>query len=77
MPDVSPGYGILLLLGIGVFGGMLGAWLFQRLRIPQVIGYIAIGLLLGDSGFGVIALPDLVIWVWACSRRAVSPSVSR
>jgi Kef-type K+ transport system membrane component KefB len=56
---------------------MLGAWLFQRLRIPQVIGYIAIGLLLGDSGFGVIALPDLVIWVWACSRRAVSPSASR
>ncbi|WFB35147.1 cation:proton antiporter [Kiritimatiellota bacterium B12222] len=45
---------ILLILGIGVFGGMMGAWLFQKLRIPQVIGYIAIGLIIGRSGLGII-----------------------
>lgn len=46
--------GILLILGIGVFGGILGAWVFQKLRIPQVIGYIAIGLIIGRSGLGII-----------------------
>lgn len=54
-----PGLGILLILGIGVFGGVLGAWLFQRLRIPQVIGYIAIGLLLGPSGLGILHQQNL------------------
>jgi Kef-type K+ transport system membrane component KefB len=46
--------GVLFILGLGVFGGMLGARLFQRLRIPQVIGYIAIGLAVGQSGLGII-----------------------
>lgn len=50
---------ILLLLGIAVFGGMLGAWIFQRLRIPQVIGYIAIGVLLGESGLELFHLQDI------------------
>jgi Kef-type K+ transport system membrane component KefB len=52
--------GVLFILGMGVFGGMLGAWLFQRLRIPQVVGYIAIGLLLGESGLQLIRIPDIV-----------------
>ena len=47
--------GILLILGIGVFGGILGAALFQRLRFPQVVGYIFIGILIGQSGFKLIA----------------------
>jgi Kef-type K+ transport system membrane component KefB len=51
--------GILLILGIGVFGGILGAWAFQRLRIPQVIGYIAIGLLIGQSGLNIIGDVEL------------------
>lgn len=46
--------GLLFILGIGVFGGIMGAWLFQRLRIPQVIGYIVIGLIVGQSGLGII-----------------------
>ncbi|HPJ71630.1 MAG TPA: cation:proton antiporter, partial [bacterium] len=45
---------ILALLGIGAFGGILGARLFQLLRIPQVVGYIAIGVLIGKSGIGLI-----------------------
>lgn len=52
-------FGILLLLGIGVFGGILGAWGFQKLRIPQVIGYIAIGLLIGQSGLNIIGDVEL------------------
>jgi Kef-type K+ transport system membrane component KefB len=50
----SESTGILILLGMGVFGGLLGASLFQRLRIPQVVGYIAIGLLIGEVGFGFV-----------------------
>ena len=46
--------GLLFILGVGVFGGTLGAWLFQRIRIPQVVGYIVIGLLLGQSGLHVV-----------------------
>jgi Kef-type K+ transport system membrane component KefB len=45
---------ILFLLGFGVFGGMLGAWFFQKIRFPQVVGYIVIGLLIGKAGFGII-----------------------
>lgn len=45
---------ILLLLGIAIFLGATGGKLFQRLRIPQVVGYIVIGLVLGQTGFGFI-----------------------
>lgn len=56
---LQPDLGILLILGIGVFGGILGAWLFQRMRIPQVIGYIVIGLLIGESGLGILQQQNL------------------
>lgn len=46
---------ILLILGFALFGGTLGGKLFQKLRIPQVIGYIIIGLLLGDMLTGFIS----------------------
>jgi Kef-type K+ transport system membrane component KefB/predicted transcriptional regulator len=46
--------GILAILGIGVFGGIVGAHLFQRLHIPQVVGYILMGLLIGNVGFGLV-----------------------
>lgn len=41
---------LLLLLGIAIFGGTVGARLFKKLRIPQVVAYIVIGLILGGSG---------------------------
>ncbi len=47
---------ILLLLGIALFGGTVGGRLFQKLRIPQVVGYIMIGALLGQSGLGIVDL---------------------
>ncbi|MFH1692549.1 MAG: cation:proton antiporter [Candidatus Omnitrophota bacterium] len=52
--------GLLLLLGIGVFGGLVGAWVFQKLRIPQVVGYIVIGILIGQTGLHVVKHTDIV-----------------
>lgn len=46
--------GILMILGIGVFGGIIGASIFQRLHIPQVVGYIVMGLVIGEVGFGLV-----------------------
>jgi len=45
----------ILLLGTAVFLGAVGGRLFQRLLIPQVVGYIVIGLVLGQTGFGFIS----------------------
>ncbi len=50
---------ILLLLGIGLFLGAIGGKLFQRLRIPEVVGYIVIGLIVGQTGLGLIP-PEVV-----------------
>lgn len=50
---------VLLMLGICVAGGVLGAWLFQRLNIPQVVGYIVIGVIIGDTGFGLLHVEDV------------------
>ena len=39
---------IALLFGLIVFGGALAARLFQKFRIPQVVGCVFVGILLGD-----------------------------
>ena len=46
---------LLLILGIAVVGGTAGAKLFQRLRVPQVVGYIVIGLIIGQGGLGIVS----------------------
>lgn len=51
---LHPHLPILLIIGIAIFMGSLGARAFQKMRIPQVVGYIAIGLLLGQSGLNLI-----------------------
>lgn len=51
--------GILVLLGIGVLGGALGAWFFQKIRVPQVVGYIAFGILIGKSGLKLLDGTDI------------------
>jgi len=38
---------LILLVGIAIFAGTVGAKIIQKLRIPQIIGYIAIGVILG------------------------------
>ncbi|HEQ72100.1 MAG TPA: sodium:proton exchanger, partial [Spirochaetia bacterium] len=44
----------LLILGLALFGGTIGGRLFQKLKIPQVVGYIAIGILIGQTGFSLV-----------------------
>jgi Kef-type K+ transport system membrane component KefB/CBS domain-containing protein len=44
----------LEIVGLSVFLGTVGAWVFQRLRIPQVVAYIVIGVVIGRSGMGLI-----------------------
>ncbi|MDD5643905.1 MAG: cation:proton antiporter [bacterium] len=45
----------LLLLGICILAGTVGARIFQRLKIPQVVGYIVIGLIIGETGLKIIS----------------------
>ncbi len=52
--------GVLVLLGVGVFGGILTAVIFKRIKIPQVLGYMAAGIILGSSGFHIIKPADIV-----------------
>ena len=44
----------VLLIGIVIFAGTVGAKIIQRLRIPQIVGYVVIGILLGPM-LGVIS----------------------
>ncbi len=46
--------GILFLLGVGIVGGLFGAWLIQKLRVPQVVGYLLLGIIIGETGFQLI-----------------------
>lgn len=62
---------LMLLLGIILFGGTLGGRIFQRIKIPQVVGYIIIGVILGRSIFGVLNA-DLVASLQPLSYFALS-----
>ena len=46
----------LLLVGLAIAGGVLGARAFERLRVPLVVGYIVIGIIVGKSGLGLLGL---------------------
>jgi Kef-type K+ transport system membrane component KefB len=52
--------GVLFILGLGLFGGLLGAWFFQKIHVPQVIGYIVIGVLIGEGGFKIVSHADII-----------------
>ena len=51
---LNPQSSILFILGIGIFGGIAGAWFFQKIKIPQVLGYLVIGIIIGQSGMKLI-----------------------
>lgn len=55
----NPANFIMLIVGICAFAGILGAWMFQKLRVPQVVGYIVIGVLVGDTALGLIQAEHL------------------
>ena len=37
-----------------MLAGTLGGWLFKKLKVPQVVGFIVIGILIGASGFHIL-----------------------
>jgi Kef-type K+ transport system membrane component KefB len=46
----------LLLVGLAIVGGALGARVFKRIHVPQVVGYIVIGIIVGKSGLGLLRI---------------------
>jgi Kef-type K+ transport system membrane component KefB len=45
---------VLFLLGVATLVGFAGGRLFEKLRIPQVVGFIVVGVILGDCLTGVL-----------------------
>ena len=62
---------LVLLLGIILFVGAAGGWLFQKLKIPQVVGYIVMGILIGSSGFHILE-PNVIAALDPISTVALS-----
>ncbi|MBN2317019.1 MAG: cation:proton antiporter [Sedimentisphaerales bacterium] len=50
---------ILFILGFSILGGLVGASFFQKLRVPQVVGFIVIGLILGENGLTLVKHTDV------------------
>ncbi|MBN1351549.1 cation:proton antiporter [candidate division KSB1 bacterium] len=50
---------VLFLAGICIFLGTFGGEGIKRIKAPQVVGYILIGVLLGSSGFNLVKLHDV------------------
>jgi len=55
----SISFSILFVLGFSIVGGLVGASFFQKLRIPQVVGFIVIGLIVGDNGLKLVKHADV------------------
>jgi len=51
---------LVLLFGLVVLGGTLGSRLFQKLHIPQVVGCIVVGVLLGVVGILLAYVLNLI-----------------
>ena len=48
------GLNLILLIGIAIFFGTVGAKIFQKLHIPQIVGYVTVGIILGP-GLNIIS----------------------
>jgi len=55
----SINFSILFVLGFSIVGGLVGASFFQKLRVPQVVGFIVIGLIVGDNGLKLVKHTDV------------------
>ncbi|MCR5289507.1 MAG: cation:proton antiporter [Treponema sp.] len=62
---------IVFLFGLIMFFGAVGGRLFQKLHIPQVVGYIVIGIIIGSSGFRVLE-PETIVSLNPVSTIALS-----
>jgi uncharacterized membrane protein len=54
----------MAVIGLAVFLGTVGGRVFERFHIPQVVGNIFIGLLLGRSVLGLIGYA-IILGLWA------------
>jgi Kef-type K+ transport system membrane component KefB len=56
LEDLIPRSGdmVLLLAGLSLFLGWASGLLFNKIKIPQVVGFIVVGVLMGSSVFGVL-----------------------
>ncbi len=52
-------FGAFLTVGMMIVLGFVGARLSDKIRIPWVVGYILVGVVLGQSGVGLLG-PDLI-----------------
>ncbi len=52
---------ILFLLGVALFGGAMGGRLFQKILIPQVVGYLIIGFLVGHHVLNIVNMGTLEV----------------
>ena len=48
------GLNLIFLIGIAIFFGTVGAKIFQKLHIPQIVGYVTVGIILGP-GLNIIS----------------------
>ncbi len=62
---------LVFLLGLILFCGAIGGRIFQKLKIPQVVGYIIIGIIIGSSGFQILG-QDTIIALNPVSTIALS-----
>ncbi len=46
---------ILFFVSLALFAGLVGGKFFRKLRFPQLVGYIVIGVIIGVSGFNLIS----------------------
>lgn len=54
--DISSAhFNTMFLLGSALFLGTIGGQIFEKLKIPKVIGYIFIGIILGQTGINLIS----------------------
>jgi len=56
LPEIHFEPNILIYIGLTLVLAFLGSKIFQRLGIPQVVGFIVIGVILGNSGINLIPL---------------------
>lgn len=55
-PELSFEPNLLLYIGLTLVLAFLGSKIFQRFGIPQVVGFLVVGVLLGNSGLNLIPL---------------------
>ena len=65
------GLNLILVIGVILLLGALGGRLFQKIKIPQVVGYIVIGIIIGQSGLQLLR-PATIVALDPISSMALS-----